>query len=518
MWRMVKYAVRINGYSPIGISALFFGGSALLALTDANADGFLALVKYLAISSALLAPIVIASALKPEEISMVEVYNTVTYPFWRTVVRYAVANWLAIVLTAITVTVISLVVTGDIRYSRLLVLGTVNVVSNSLLFGSLSLLGATLGCNSRAGQLLGLCVFIVLLVTPLPQCVNPAIHPFRVADALDSPMLWWVSRSIHAAVGVLISALSLRLAKDTDRLMTGRPRQPKQALAFGRKFGVVRRWGGLLAPTVLPVPRSKFLGIVMYEALLTVIDGVVPLSVVGASTIFVCILPLFDAIHLGLEGLFLSQVASSKALIYFLFPFLPIVLVDRVPHDRQSLLDQLLFTTISPREYLIGKGIGVGVAVLGSFLLGAGPALFLLVVAAVFGLSHFLLCYLGVLALGVLPALIYISVVSVLGGALARLRRSVFVGGLMSVACIVLLVVTHNSVLGNEFFPTGIMAIETLSIWLALRTSIIYSSPSSTWATVPTAYLFLPLLFGVLQVGIGWLIVGRVFEKEVSSG
>lgn len=514
MWRMVKYVARISGYGSAAISFFLFGGVALIALSDTNAGGFIGFVKYLAILSAFLSSVLIASALKPEDISAVEMYNTVPYPFWRIVTKHVIINWSAVLLTAILIALIALAVTGDTHHLVLLFLGVVNVASNSLLFGGLALLGTVLGRDSRMGQLLGLLVFVLSLVVPLPEFINPVVHPYRVVDGLSFPVMWWISRFGYAILGILAFTLSLYLAKDTDRLIVGKHPRSTQLPPFRKKTGAWEK-DFILPSGVLLTPPSRFLGLVIYEALLTIIGGVIPILVLVTCATFIYVLPLFDAIHSGLEWLFLSQVESLKALVYFLFPFLPVFLVDRIPHDRRVLLDQLLFAAISPREYLMGKAVGACVATLGAFLLGNAPALLFLTVAALFGSSHFLLSYLGILAFGVVPALVYIGAISVLVGGLVRSRPPIFLGGLLFVGYIVLLVATQNSIVGNILFPTGIMAAETFSVWLHQRTSIIYANEA--WMAVPLFCLCLPIVSGILQIGFVWLIVGEVFDQEVTK-
>ncbi len=517
MWRIVKYTIQIIGYSSAAVSFLLFGGAALLALTDANAGGLGGFVKYLAISSAFLSSVLIASACRPEDVSAVEMYNTVPYPFWQIITKHVIINWLAISLTAVFVTLITVAVTGDVYHLVLLLLGVVNVASNSLLFGGLALWGTVFGRDSRKGQLLGLFVFVLSLLVSLPEFINPAVHPYRVVDGLNFPIIWWASRFGYIVLGVLVCVHSLYLARDTDRLIVGKQPQSTQLVPV-HKFGVWKKWKDFISPSgALLAPPSKFLGLVTYEALLTITDGVIPILVLVMCVMSTCILPLFDVVHSGFEGLLLSQAESPTFSIYFLFPLLPAFLVNRIPHDRQDLLDQLLLTTISPREYLIGKAVGACVATSGAFLLGNLLPLLLLTIAALFGSSHIMLCYLGILTLGVVPALVYISVISVLVGGLVRSRHPTLVGGVIAVGYIVLLIATHNSVVGNILFPTGAMASETLLAWLRQQMSIIYSSVEPIRTVVPPFYLFFPILSGILQIGLVWFIVGRIFEKEITK-
>lgn len=517
MWRTIKYVVQISGYGAAVISLLFFGGSALLAIADTNAGGFIGFVKYLAISSAFLSSVLVASALKPEDLSAIEMYNTLPHPFWRIIARHIIVNLLAILLSVILVTLITLAIMGDIHYSALPFLGIANVVSNSLLFGGFSLLGTVLGRDSRIGQLLGLLMFALSLVVPFPEFISPAVYPYRVMDGLSFSIAWWSSRLGYAILGTLVCALSLYLAQDTDRLMVGKHSQSTSVSSDG-KFSIWRKRETIISPSkTLRIPPSRFLGLVAYEALLAAIGGVIPILVLGMCAMFTCVLPLFDAIHGGIHELLSSQVNSPVALIYFLFPLLPVILVDSIPHDRRALLDQLILTTISPRAYLGGKALGACVTILGAFLLGNVPVLFLLTIAALIGSFHFLLCYLSILLLGVLPALVYFSVMSVLVGTLARSQRPVFLGGLMTIGSIVLLIATHNSIVGNMLFPTGLMATDTLLAWMRQQTGIIYSSINPAQTVVPLFYLVFPPLSAILQIGLVWFLVGRAFDKEITT-
>lgn len=87
----------------------------------------------------------------------------------------------------------------------------------------------------------------------------------------------------------------------------------------------------------------------------------------------------------------------------------------------------------------------------------------------------------------------------------------------MVVGYFVLLIATHDSVVGNILFPTGVMASQTLSAWLSQQMGIIYSSVKPIRTVVPPFYLFFPVLSGILQIGLVWFVVRRIFEKEITK-
>jgi len=516
MWQTIKYVVRTNGYGPATGSLFLFGGASLLALLDANAGGFGGFVKYLAISSALLSSVFIPSACKLEDLTTIELYNTMPYPFGWIVLQHVVVNSLTIILIAVVITIATLAARSIDQFPVLASLGIVNVVSLTLLFGGLSLWGTVLGRDSRAGQLLGLLIFIVLLAIPLPHFVPSAIYFYKVEDGLNSPGIWWMARVCYGVLGFVAYVSSLRLVRDVDRLMTGERSRLNRPLLARERFDIWKRWEIRTSLSgTLPVPQSRLLGLVAYEALLAMLDGVIPVLVIGMGAIFIWVLPLFEISHWGLKGVLFSTVGAYGSLTYFLQPLLPIVLAGRIPHDRRAVIDQLLLAAVSPRKYLIGKAAGACVAVLGAFLLVNVPTLLIVVTAALLGSPHYLLCYLGVVGLGILPALIYVTALSVLVGGLAGARRPLFLGVMATVGYIVLIVVTQNSVPGNILFPTGLIVTKAFKVRLEQHIGVMVSSGRTTWEAMHMFYYFLPSLSAALQIALTWVVVGKVFEREV---
>lgn len=519
MRRTIRYAIRVNGYSPAIVCLLLFGGSALLAITDPNVGDFQTPVKYLAISTAFLSSVLIASTFKPEDVSVLEVHATLPRPFWQTIVESIIVNWLTILFIAILAMLLIAIVIGGAE-PMLLILGVAGVAANGLLFGGLALCGTVLGRNSRVGQLLGLLVFFLSLFVPFPNFIL-AMHPYRIADGLEVPLVWWSSRLGYAALGVLTCVISLRWMRDTDRLLVGSRPRSTRPLPSQRRFNrwEVKRETILPAlGAMLPPPLSRVAGLVVYEALLTTLKGVTPILVLMMCIVFSVMLLLSDVIYFDFKNLAFGQASGfPRTLIYFLLPALPFILADTIPADRRAGLDRLMLTTLSPRAYLGGKLLGTCSAVLVAFLVGNVPPVLLLIIIALLGSPVYFLAYLGILLTGLLPALAYISAMSVLGGTLARSCRPMCLGGIMVVGVIVLVVVAHNSIISNVLFPTGVMAIETFSAWLRQHEGIIYSFTTPVRVIVPFPHLLLPPLSAVLQVGLAWLLVSKIFDKEITT-
>ncbi|BAJ62583.1 MULTISPECIES: hypothetical protein [Anaerolinea] len=511
----LSFSFAIYGYSTFCYSCISFTSASLLAFTDTQTgDGIIAFVKYLAILSAFLSPFLFSSALKPEDTPSLELHSTMACPNWQVTISRIIVHWLTLIFSSAVISWVSAFITENLSQGVLLALGVINVASNSLFFGGIAFWGTMIGRDSRKGRLWGLMAFLFSILIPFPNFLNPVIYPYRVIDGLDYPVLWGVSRSIYCLLGGLAFAHGLYLTNDTDRLLSGESSLAHQSANHKNVFfeKIIRAFS-----EPLPIPSNQSLGLICYEAWLILAEGTIPIMVTSISLLFTFLLPLLDALRLGFDTLPLSLIQSHTALVFFLFPFLPIFLVQRIPQDRKQLLDQSILANISPQRYLFGKVAGACVITGGIYLLSLLPSFFLLTITALFSSLTLFSHYFGILLLGVVPSLMYFCSLSILIGGMSGKQPPVFLGGLITIIFLVLTVITENNILGNILFPTGRMTIETFLNQMSLQMGLLYMPAASSPPVVPFYYLPLPVFSGALQTWAIWNIAMKVFEKDVFS-
>jgi len=396
---------------------------------------------------------------------------------------------------------------------NILGIGLLVIFSNAVLFGGLAFLGTVAGCDSRTGQTFGLIIFLITLFLRFPNSLNP----YRITEAMAFPTIWFSARLAYSLMGIGCLAVSINWLQDTDRLITGNrvystwvtidqsKRRKKRLKAFS-----------FLKKPVLTLPNSLS-GIIAYEALLLIIQGAIPVFIIIICLVFGIILPLLDFTRGFDFTALIDTVVNSfpRALIYFLFPLLPPLLTHNIPRDRHSNLDQSILATIPHRKYLTGKVLGACVAVILMIMVGNIPVLLFLGITAFTSSTTIIASYLGSMIFGLLPAMIYISVLSVLGSAV--LNRPYLLGGLLFIGNIGLLIFTSQSVIANIIFPTGLMAIETIGELFRHPHGINYSSSLANATIVPVSFLLFPLLSLAAQTALALNIVSKYFELEITK-
>lgn len=520
MWKVIRYVARTNGYGPPAAGLLLFGGALFVVAATPGRGGFPVLAGYLVIMSALLAAVLGATACRPEDTPTLESWAALPQPFWRMAAATVALHWATTLLIAALVSLAAAVVLGPVD-AGLLWLTLAAVAAGSLFFAGLALFGTVLGRSSQFGLLLGLLVFAAPLAASFSEWLSPAIHPYVVAVGPEALAAWWTARLAYAALGVAACVGGLCWLQNTDRLLaggrSGAPRSLSGSSSGGRRKGL-----RAVVARAAPRPASRLTGLLVYETALAVLGGIAPILVLTACIALGSITVGPDLLS-GDRSSLAGQLASfPSASIYVLVLLLPFVLSDSVPADRRARLDQLLLAAISPQLYLWGKVLGTCAAVVLLALLGN---LLLLLPAAALLPPAVLLMYGGLLLVGLVPMLVYVSAASVLLGALSGPRRPLFVSAAIAVGFFSLILATRSTVLGNVLFPSGIMATDTISNqvweWLAAwlfqheHVHYVYQSSPNELVVLP-AWLLLPLLSVAIQVGLATRLVGRLFEREVT--
>jgi hypothetical protein len=514
MLRTLLYQLRLIGWGPLAICCLVFGGLILLVASDAGSGGFPTLAGYAAIAASFLASILVPAALKPEERPALELQTSVLEPFSRQIAHLALIYTGTVLLAGLaTLSLAFILLPGSSPLQVLL--AAANLIALTVLFGCGGLLATVYGRDSRLGQLAGLILFSLLLVVNIPALPD-AFYPYSIRPAVSTPLFWAFARLVFLSLGLIAGRVALHQMADTDRLFVGssdavrqsQDRQPPTAhlLVSLNKF---------LARPLPPLP-TRYLSVVTYEAILSLLRGPLPALILVMAAVFLYFLPLVEFFQSPEPGILLVELTSGlpRSLVYFCLPILPFILADTFPSDRRERVDNLMLTTLSPSAYFACKVAGACIAAAGLALVTLLPWLLFLGLVALIGSPEPFLAFAGILFLGFLPALVYISAMSVLIGALAGYRRPLVVGGLLVVVAIVLLVVTGNSLLGNILYPSGLMAIETLGAWLRGETGIQYDSVLNIRTIVPFPVLFLPPLSALAQIFAVSRLVSVHFEHE----
>ena len=518
MPRTILYQLRLTGWGPLAISFVVFGGLMLLVGSDPGSGGFPTLAGYAAIAVSFLASILIPAVLKPEDRPALELQTPVLEPLSRQIFYLALIQ-IGTVLLAGLITLGLAFILLPASNSLQFLLAVSNLSALTILFGFGGLLATVYGRDSRLGQLTGLILFSLLLVVNIPALPD-AFYPYSIRPAESAPLTWVLVRIVYLGLGLLAGRFALSQMNDTDRLFVGPPAIARQNR--DRPASPLHRLTSLnkaLAGPLPPLP-ARYLSIVAYETILSLLRGPLPALILVMAAVFLYLLPLFEFFQSVDPGALLVELASGlpRSLVYFCLPVLPFLLADTLPSDRRERVDDLILSNLSPRAYLSFKVTGACIAAAGLALVTFLPWLIFLGLVALVGTPGPFLAFAGILFLGFLPALVYISAMSILVGALAGFRRPLVIGGLLVVVSIVLLVVTGNSPLGNILYPSGMMAIETLGTWLRGEAGIQYDSVLNVRPVVPFPILLLPPLSALAQVFAVWRIVSYRFTRERMAG
>ncbi|RMG32602.1 MAG: hypothetical protein D6732_13185, partial [Methanobacteriota archaeon] len=462
------------------------------------------IVNFLLAMSAFLSAIVITYIFKPEDLPALELRAALPFPIWRIVAEKAILNWLIVDVIGGLI-ILSLVMTrgggeGVFAY------GMVAMVTNTLFVGGITLCGTTWGRSSKGGLLAGLLMFIVLFLNPFRDSFV-FLDPFTI---WITSFKWWIGRLVYGILGLGITIISFRWIQNMNYLFEG---GQNKVVSRSQKLKSQKRKIDFSSLTTVPI-SLRFGGSVVYEALLVFRDGVIPLFMFIVCFLFVSIFSVVDFVNLDfyIPILLDGFTIYLTTLPFFAFPVLIFFAASLVSQDRENKVDEFVLTASSSRNYLAHKILGTYLAI--TFALCASDVLPVtgLLLAAVGGSPMYLVAHIGFL-LSTLAIVFYLTAMAILLGALVK-HDSLILKGLMSLGYVILFVITFNSVVGNVLFPSGMMAMETISAWLRQYTGEIYSSIVPINTIVPFYYLLFPLLSAGIQVATMWAVACKNLEER----
>lgn len=504
----IHYTIKAIGKQPFFLSTLL-GGLVIFAIfSDAvitdSIIRFQVATKYLAWGTAFLSAILMAYSFRPEDSAHVEIQASLPTPFYKIVSGTILVCNLLIVLPIIGASILIASLTNQISaiaVSHSLVM----IIANAFFFGGVATLGTSLGRRSVIGALGSLTLVVIFSLLPMPEVVHPFLQNVSATSYNNST----AALAVYIFAGALIFAVSLAILKDVDYILTGK--EPHIVLLSkkttrpesGKDHQVTEAW----LQRILSISRNTFLGQLVYESFQWVISGWLPIMM-GAITIIFGVLVFSSRdvpYHLATN--------FPRSIIMFSLLLLPPILCDSVPSDRRHHRTSIILSCISPQTYLSIKVVSVWIAVLGTVTVSAMPFYMMLGIYALSGFPQYLLANMAVSLLAVAPSLVYIASLSVLLGAFANQRPAFAIGGVISLVAVIAYALTSNTIVGNLFFPSGTMAIETIADWLGKQVANQASYLNPTQAVAPWHLLFVPLATSIGQIALIWQLVLRSFEQ-----
>ncbi|MFZ6026984.1 MAG: G-protein coupled receptor [Chloroflexota bacterium] len=342
---------------------------------------------------------------------------------------------------------------------------------------------------------------------------------FNILQGLPYPFPWLVYRFVYVLIGMAFYRLGRSGLENTDYLLAGRA-NPRRVQPKHTKPGLAQRWQAVLAKP-LPLPLNRMAGLVIYEGVLAVFKGPIPIAMAVLWFVTTGMI-LLDT---GKGGSLLWESGAIDVLFtlsLFLVVFLPFTLVTTSFSDRRTHADQLMLSILSPRAYVGGKLFGTSIGVLSSFFVCSLPLSLLMLVSAFWGGKAYFAGYLVYLFLGVSSSLIYITTVGTLTGLLASRQGLVFLvwGGVVTLGVVIAFFATAVSlkVWANIVFPFGDMVRSTVSYAMyAYQSNNPFGYDPGDFLTVSPPYLFLPLLSALLQGIASWWLASKFYERQMES-
>jgi hypothetical protein len=504
----IQYAIKAVGSQPFFLSTLLSGLVIFVifsdtVMTDSNVR-FQAATKYLSWGTAFLSAILTAYSFRPEDNAHMEIQASLPTPFYKIVGEAILVGNLLIVLPIIGASILIANLTSQtsaIAISH----GLLMIIANALFFSSVATLGTSLGRRSVIGALGSLTLVVIFSLLPLPEVV----HPFLQNAGSTSYGNSVVALAVYIFMGTIIFVASLAVLKDVDYIFTGRrpgivllKKKTTKSTSY-QSHRVADSW----LQRILSISKHTFLGELAYEVFQWMISGWLPIMI-GAITITFGFL-----VFVSIDVPYNFATNFPRSIIMFSLLLLPPILCDSIPSDRRNHRTSMIVSCISPRAYLSIKVVSAWIAVLVTVTISAMPFYMLLGIYALSGLPQYLMASMAVFLLAVVPLLVYISSLSVLLGTFANQRPAFAIGGVISVVAVIAYALTSNTIVGNLFFPSGTMAIETIADWLGkqVATQASYLNPTKT--IVPWYLLFVPLAMAMGQIALVWQLVLHSFEQ-----
>lgn len=503
---------RIIGFSPIVLCLTLFCGLGIIVLLDTNMtlETFYVFLGILVSFSSI---ILTANSFKPEKTEIVEFHLPLPRRYSDHIVNIVLIKWVFIFVLALFVGAIITILRPK-TLNPILGWGFIfNVFSVTILFGSIGLWGTVAGKNSMVGQVVGLLCFMILIVSNVPELLF-VIYPFNINRITETPFLWFFFRLFFSLAGIGIFIKSLRGVEDTNRLLTG----SHHARLTSNKKGVDKSQRGYWKPSwkrenaiQLNVPR--FVSLAAYDALIAVFNGTLPIYMLSIVFFFNLVLLKDVTAITHLPPAYITSTGYSLLFSFFLIPGLAFIVSNFVSADRRNNLDDLVLTNLSPKEYLFLKIMGATTVTLFIFLVGSLPVLLHLIYVAFTASTSFLFAFLAIVTLGIVPTVFYIIAMTILIGAMLPERFLLAGRGLFVLLGFVLIGVSFVNIPINFIFPTGIMAVNTLTSWLQEieNITIEYSTPILT--IISPHLLWVPVISQLIQVILCWLLASKIIDK-----
>lgn len=506
--KRMYYTLKEVGFQPFSLSILLSGLVTLVILSDTVVTEptarFQVATKYLAWGTAFLSTVLMAYSFRPEDSTHVETQASLPTHLYQIVGGKILACSFMIILP----TIGALVLIANITHQASAVFlghGLIIIIVNAFFFGSVTTLGTVLGRKSIVGTLIGLILVVIFSLLPLPEIAHPFLQNIGSVPFSASLM----TLIVYIIVGAIMFITSLSVLKDIDYLLAGK--ETLLVLPHKNKTGNtshrVKRVIDMSLEIALSTPGHTITKGVAYELLQWMINGWLPIMM-GAVTI------VFSLPFSRVNTLYTIAIDFPRSIIMFSLILLPPILCDSISSDKRSHRTEIILAYVSSQTYLSIKVVSVWIAVLGTVIIGSTLSYVVLSMYALSGLPQYLVANIAIFLLAVAPFLVYISSLSILVGSLANQRPAFVIGGIISLIAVISYALTANNIVGNLFFPSGTMAIETVGEWLRQQVGVrvTYLEPPET--IVPWYLLPVPLVVLSGQIALAWQLALHSLERK----
>jgi len=498
------YTVKVIGNHPFVFSLLFCGLVIFLVfsntvITDFDIRFQLA-TKYLAWGTAFLSSILMAYSFRPEDSTQIEMEAGLPTCFYKSAGLKIVICNLLIVIPVIGAIILIANLTHHI-FDSSLVHALIMLISNAFFFGSVAILGTSLGRRSVVGILSGLLFTVVFSLLPLPDSVHPFLQDINAAHYSN------LAPTFYLIAGIAMFVISLIVLKDIDSLLTG-----KVIFNFLSKKNIKQSDNRYLALVEMGVKKilsnsmPVFIMGAVYEAIQWMISGWLPIMMGGIIII------LGTLVFWGEDKLYVLAIDFPRSIIMVSLMLLPPIVCDSIPFDKRSSRTSIILSCISAQVYIAQKIIGVWIAIFTILIITTLPFFIILYLVAFAGSPQYLITAMTVFLLAIVPFFVYISSLSVLFGTLANRQPAFAIGAVISITAFIAYALTSNSIIGNFLFPSGTIVIETMGDWLSKQVGVFFFSINEK-ITAPFYLLLLPFSVCATQVALIWQLIMHQLEN-----
>jgi hypothetical protein len=415
---------------------------------------------------------------------------------------------------------------------RFVIPGLVSLFTCVIFFGSISLFATLWARNSVVGSLIGAMAVLssFVLIPPAQQGGITFVWVFDFLDTYRRASEWWLVRLGYFAIGFILLILNRHLLGNTEHLLgLSAPsklcdRESSHSTGFLTQH-LYAWWEGVSQriEAVISGSSNSTIAQIAYEVWIELRNG--RFILVNSILLMLWFVAVITAPNH--RGIFYTASAYDFldryiGIVSVLYPFLLAWLAsDSFTRNRRHQLEESTIAIIKPQKYLLTYILSNIIGALVSIIL---ISVIIFTIALLlsgnftpsFWLSHFA-AYFAIIIYGLGASTIYVTSIAILLSAITPPSLEAITKLGISIGIWAAVIITKQSVLGNLILPGLDMAYRTSMYWLVTAAGlplIIHNPPGPI---VDTGLLPLPLLSAFIQVAVLWLIVSRLYVRQVRT-